>query len=144
MEITSGQNVSGPQWLEFWLFCHLPTEPWSDRFLSIWNFVGPFQLSESVLCSFSSRASVDVESLTISRTLVCARVPYELIGGAHEPQPACPMGVLVRGVIDGVDGAAAKLQPISVKQELHHVQEVQGEEVSAGAHEAHHRTKRPA
>ena len=64
--------------------------------------------------------SVKVKSLTVSRTLTCAKESCKLHGGAHGPRPACPMGVLVRGANDGVDGAATELQPLTVKQELHH------------------------
>ena len=51
-----------------------------------------------------------VTSLTASRTLTCAREHHELNCGAHEPQPACPMGALGRGSVNGVDGAAAEFQ----------------------------------
>ena len=59
---------------------------------------------------------------------------------AHEPRPACPVDVLVRSAV-GVDGAVAQLQPLTVKQELHHVEKVQGEKASVYAREAHRGSK---
>ena len=61
---------------------------------------------------------------TGSRALVRAREPQELNSGAREPQPACPVSALARRAIDVVDGAEAKLQPITFKQKLQHVEEI--------------------
>ena len=88
------------------------------------------------ICTFLAKflrtgnTSESVKRLTVSRTLACAREPSELRSGAHEPQPACPTGVLIRSTIHGVDGAAAMLQPLTVKQRLHHVEKVQGEDAN--------------
>ena len=38
--------------------------------------------------------------------------PQELNSGAHEPQPACPTGVLVCRAIGGVDGAGSEAPAI--------------------------------
>ena len=51
------------------------------------------------------------------------------------------MDELARGAADGVDGAVAQL-PLTVKQELHHVEKVQGETVSVYAREAHRGPKK--
>ena len=51
------------------------------------------------------------------------------------------MGVPVRGAID-VGGAVAKLQQLTVKQELHHVQKVHRPKVCVGAREDNRGTKK--
>ena len=50
---------------------------------------------------------------------MCHSEPKELNRGA--PQPTRTMDVLVSGAVDGVDGAAVQLQPLTVEQERHHV-----------------------
>ena len=42
------------------------------------------------------------------------------------------MDVLISGAVDGVDGAAAQLQPLTIEQERHHVEKVKGEQASVG------------
>ena len=50
------------------------------------------------------------------------------------------MGALATGATAGVDGTVAKLQPLTVTQEPHHVEEAQGEDANVGVSEAHRRT----
>ena len=57
-------------------------------------------------CQLQSR----FKSLTGSRTLACAREPYELNRGAHEPRPVSLVDVLVHGVADDVDGALVRIR----------------------------------
>ena len=52
-------------------------------------------------------------------------------------RPMCAVGVLVRDVVDGSDGAMAKPQPLTVKQRLHLDEKVEGEKSSVGTREAH-------
>ena len=73
-----------------------------------------------------SRDSVKVEGLTGDPARTGAREPKELDRGAHVPRPTQTVDVLVRGAV----GAAAQLQPLTVEQERHHVENVQGENAS--------------
>ena len=84
-----------------------------------------------------TRAAVKVKRLTSNRALTSARESKELTRGAHEPRPTRRVDALVRGAIDGVDGAVTQLQPLTVEQERHHVEKARGEQVSVGGREAH-------
>ena len=54
------------------------------------------------------------------------------------------MSVPVRRATDGTSGADAELQPISVEQTLHHVEEVQGVGKVVRNRRAHHTTESAA
>ena len=49
--------------------------------------------------------------------------------------------VLESGALDGVDGAAAQLHPLTVEQEQHHVEKVHGEQASVSGREAQRGSK---
>ena len=63
--------------------------------------------------------------------------PTSSIVAAHEPRPKRTVDMLVRGAVDGVDGAVSRLQPLTVEQVRHHVEKVHGEQVSVSGREAH-------
>ena len=49
------------------------------------------------------------------RALTSAREPKELNRGAHVQRPKRTVDVLVRGAVDGVDGAVTQLPPLTVE-----------------------------
>ena len=56
---------------------------------------------------------------------------------ARMPQRARTVDVLESGAVDGVDGAVAQLQPLTVEQEPHNIEKVHGEQASVSGREAH-------
>ena len=82
-----------------------------------------------------TRASDSVKSRTGS-ALTSAREPKELKRGVHVAQPTRTMGMLKGGAVYGVEGAVAQLQPLTVEQERHHVEKVQGEQANVSGRKA--------
>ena len=85
-----------------------------------------------------TRASDQLKSLTGNSALTSAREPKELNRGAQVPQPTRTMDVLESGTVDGVAGAVAQLQPLTVEQERHHVEKVHGEQASVSGRTNRH------